>query len=132
MARFAPTLRPSFPEVPLNAPLGPAERVRWWVVCGDEGHWRVGLYSPPEGCREDVKELERHDCPEFFLLLEGAMTLLVSDGGKLRDLPLEKEKPVLVTAPHSGYCPDGPYKGLALVVERDAFNTEYRLPEEWR
>ena len=39
---------------------------------------------------------------------------------------------VLVKAPHSGYCPDGPHTGVAFVVERDAFETEYRTVEEWR
>jgi hypothetical protein len=36
-----------------------------------------------------------------------------------------------VTAPHNGFCPNGPHSGTALVIERDSFDTEYRPPREW-
>lgn len=123
--------RPSFPEVPRDEPLPAPERERWRVVCGDEGHWRLGYYSPPESMAAEVGELERHDCPELFLLLRGRLTLVLADGDTTRELTLEEGHPVLVSAPHGGYCPDGPHTGLALVVERDAFSTEYRTPGEW-
>ena len=49
----------------------------------------------------------------------------------MREQPLEPGRPVLVASPHCGFCPDGPHTGVALVVERDAFTTEYRAPAEW-
>ncbi len=122
---------PSFPEVSPNRPLQARPGVRWQVLCGDAGHWRVGLYSPPETRAADCAELERHDCPEYFQLLSGRLTLVLKDGPEVREVPLEPGRPVLVTAPHSGFCPDGPHTGTALVVERDRFSTEYRSPGQW-
>ncbi|RJO69672.1 MAG: hypothetical protein C4523_06020 [Myxococcales bacterium] len=129
--RLVETRPPSFPEAPLDALLSWKPRERWQVVCGDEAHWRVGVYSPGEASRADVKELEKHDCPEFFLLLSGRLTLVMSENGRVRDAPLEIGKPILVASPHCGYCPDGPHTGVALVIERDRFVTEYRPVTEW-
>lgn len=118
---------PSFPEVPFDALLSAFEPgQRWQVLCGDAEHWRVGVYSPPETRAEELEELERHDCPEFFLLLSGRLTLLLTGADGPEELELEQGRPALVTAPHGGFCPDGPHTGVALVVERDAFTTEYR------
>ena len=131
MPRFVQTRAPSFPVVSPDVPLTPAYALRWQVLCGDGAHWRVGLYAPDLSAREQVVELERHDCPELFLLLSGRLTLVLSIDGAVRELPLEIGKPVLIESPHNGYCPDGPHTGTALVVERDAFDTEYRRVEEW-
>jgi len=122
---------PSFPPVEPNVLLEPQADKRWQVLCGDSGHWRAGLYSPAETRADEVTELERHDCPELFLLLSGRLTLLVAEDGGVRELPLAPGRPTLVTAPHTGVCPDGPHTGTAFVVERDAFRTEYRAPGEW-
>ncbi|MGC4122741.1 MAG: hypothetical protein QM765_50850 [Myxococcales bacterium] len=122
---------PSFPPAPENQPLEVKPGVRWQVMGGDAGHWRVGIYSPPETRASDCVELERHTCPEYFHLLSGRLTLVIKDGMMLREVPLEAGRPVLVTLPHSGFCPDGPHTGTALVVERDLFATEYRAPGEW-
>lgn len=129
--RFVTVTAPSFPPAPENTPLVPRGEQRWQVLCGDTDHWRVGIYSPPESSPAEIDELELHDCPELFLLLEGELTLVLADG-ELRELPLEAGRPVLVTAPHCGYCPRGPHTGVALVVERDRFTTEYRAPRGWR
>lgn len=131
--RTVNTTRPSFPvvvpDMAISWPLGE----RWNVVCGDTGHWRAGVFAPPESSPDEVKELERHDCPELFLLLSGRVTLVLSDGnGGIRELQLEPGKPVLVESPHSAYCPDGPHTGTCFVVERDAFMTEYRDSIDWR
>jgi hypothetical protein len=67
----------------------------------------------------------------MFVLLRGNLTLLIGEGGTVRELPLQPGVPVLVSSPHAGFCPDGPHTGVALVVERDSFDTEYRTPEEW-
>lgn len=130
--RFVSVEPPSFPQVAPNTAL-PVEAgdVRWQVVCGDAGHWRVGVYSPAATRADQLAELERHTCPELFWLLEGRLTLLLAAPGGPRELPLEPDRPVLVTAPHDGFCPDGPHTGRALVVERDTFSTEYRLWRDW-
>ena len=125
---------PSFPPARLDELLAPRDGCRWQVLCGDEGHWRAGLYAPPETGLDEITELERHDCPELFILLRGQLTLVLSapqDPRGVRELPLEPGRPVLVQAPHSGYCPEGPHSGVAFVIERDAFETEYRSIEEW-
>ena len=130
--RKVQTRPPSFPDVPPDALLSMAQDERWQVMCGDAGHWRLGVYSPSESSAEECAELERHDCPELFMLLSGKVTLVLSDGqGGTRELELEPEKPVLVSAPHAGFCPDGPHTGKCLVVERDCFDTEYRKPADW-
>ncbi len=123
---------PSFPEVEPNTPLPPEPGRLWQVVAGDAEHWRAGIYSPAGTSAADCPELERHTCPELFLLLDGRVTLVLHDGEGLRELPLEPGVPVLVTQPHSGFCPDGPHTGRAFVVERDLFSTEYREPDGWR
>ncbi len=122
---------PSFPAVEPNSPLLPKSQTLWQVLCGDSDHWRLGLYSPREQGAADLRELEKHDCPEVFWLLSGKLTLLLARNRKLEELPLEIGKPVLVTVPHAGFCPDGPHKGQALVVERDTFTTEYRPIADW-
>jgi hypothetical protein len=133
--RSVQTRAPSFPEVSPDTLLASEAGVRWQVLCGDRDHWRAGLYSPDLGSLAEVRELERHDCPELFLLLSGALTLVLADPAAesgLRELALEVGRPVLVTAPHNGYCPRGPGTGLAFVVERDRFDTEYRPADGWR
>lgn len=122
---------PSFPQAAEQQALSVAPGVTWQVLCGDAGHWRAGVYSPPATRASQCPELERHTCPELFLLLSGALTLVLAEAGGVRELPLEVGRPVLVTVPHSGFCPTGPHGGSALVIERDAFATEYRSPEEW-
>jgi len=129
--RFVRTDPPSFPEVSMNELLSVAEGQRWQVACGDSEHWRVGFYSPTDASRSDIVELESHDCPELFVLVSGALTLVVKERGQVKEIALEPMKPILVTAPHNGYCPKGPCSGVALVVERDRFSTEYRKVEEW-
>jgi len=125
------TKAPSFPAAEENTLLASEVGERWQVLCGDTKHWRLGIYSPSKTTREEIEELEWHDCPELFLLLDGRVSLLLVEGGAPRVLVLEPGKPTLVTAPHTGFCPDGPHTGRALVVERDAFRTEYRSIASW-
>jgi len=91
----------------------------------------VGVYSPEESAPADIEELEQHDCPELFLLLSGEVSLLLLREGKPEVVRLEAGRPILVEAPHNGFCPQGPHTGVALVVERDRFKTVYRTVEEW-
>ncbi len=124
---------PSFPEVPPDRPLAIEPGRVWAVLCGDTGRWRAGAFSPAAASAAECPELERHDGPELFLLVQGRVTLLLADGvGGVCELALEPLRPVLVTAPHAGFCPDGSHTGIAFVVERDAFTTEYRDPTGWR
>ena len=116
----------SFPGFALHRGLVARPGKEWQVLCGDGNHWRVGYYSPPQGRGGEVKQLEKHTCVELFLLLSGKVTLIVDDGSGEREVPLELLKPVMVAGWHSGYCPRGPFTGVALVVERDQFSTVYR------
>jgi len=129
--RRVTTKSPSFPEVVSDTPLLANTGPVWQVLCGDAGHWRCGLYSPEFERLDQIKELERHDCPELFLLVRGQVTVVVQRADGLTAIPLENGRPVLVRGPHSGYCPDGPGSGTAFVVERDAFETEYRMINAW-
>ncbi|MBI2569336.1 MAG: hypothetical protein HYV63_20155 [Candidatus Schekmanbacteria bacterium] len=123
---------PSFPSVERDCPLLPQAGREWQVLCGDADHWRAGVFSPQPARAEEIGELERHTCPELFLLMHGRVTLVLADGAEgRRELPLELGRPVLVTSAHAGYCPDGAHTGAALVIERDRFSTEYRAPEAW-
>jgi len=129
--RTVKTRHPSFPGVEMDSAMDVRPDVIWQVLCGDRGHWRAGIYSPSERSAEECIELEKHNCPELFVLLEGKLTLLIAKDRQLIELPLEPGKPVLVQSPHSGFCPDGPHTGRALVVERDEFDTEYSEPKNW-
>ncbi len=129
--RTVTTVPPSFPPVTPDVLLPPAERERWRVICGDAEHWRVGLYSPGDTAPQDIVELEQHDCPEMFLLLSGNLSLLLLREGRVEEVPLEAGRPILVEAPHNGFCPCGAHTGVALVVERDRFKTIYRTIDEW-
>ena len=129
--RLVKVAPPSFPDVPVDSPLQLQPDQLWQVVCGDRGHWRLGIYSPAATSAAQLHELERHDCAELFVLLEGRVTLLLAGPEGPRELALSVNQPVLVTAPHSGFCPDHPHGGRALVVERDAFTTEYRPVDQW-
>lgn len=129
--RTVQTRPPSFPTVGTETPLPVEPGKVWQVLCGDTGHWRVGMYSPAASSAAELAELERHDCPELFLLIRGQVTLLVAEGAATREIVLEPGKPVLIEAPHSGFCPGGPHTGQAFVVERDSFDTFYRTVSEW-
>jgi len=89
------------------------------------------MYSPSESTAAQLAELEKHDCPELFLLVSGSLTLVVAEPSGTRELALQPGVPVLIASPHSGYCPNGPHTGVAFVVERDEFDTDYRAVEEW-
>ncbi len=122
----------SFPRATPDSPMEVAPGRLWQVLCGDKGHWRAGVFSPSASSAAECLELERHTCPELFVLLSGRVTLLLWREGKVEEVELMPERPILVTAPHSGYSPDGPYTGRAFVVERDTFETHYQSESELR
>ncbi|MEI6079673.1 MAG: hypothetical protein WCQ53_03435 [bacterium] len=117
---------PSFPDVPKNLVMGTDTGKLWQVICGDKDHWRVGIYSPDAVSLDAVDRFEKHSCPEFFLLLSGEISLLLINNGEIEIITLEPLKPILVDTWHGAYCPCGKNTGTALVVERDAFTTEYK------
>ncbi len=123
--RIVKTNQPSFPDATVNKLLSPEADKIWQVACGDSGHWRCGFYSPEFSTADDITELEEHDCPELFMLVEGRVNLLLSDDSGEHILELLPLKPVLVTCRHSGFCPDGAHSGSCIVIERDVFTTTY-------
>lgn len=130
MTRYVEVKGASFPEANKNTHLKVAPLKKWQVLCGDSKHWRTGIYSPSASNINDIEELEKHSCPELFLLLEGELTLVLEENKKLVELKLQKGLPVLVDSFHSGYCPNGAHTGKAFIVERDEFITEYRAVKD--
>jgi hypothetical protein len=122
---------PSFPEVTTNKLLDAECGTTWCVMCGDKDHWRTGFYSPEQNSFTQIDRLEKHSCPELFMLLEGSLTLVIEEEGNLKTIILEKNKPILIDTWHNGFCPNGPFTGKALVVERDNFVTEYRTVKDF-
>lgn len=116
---------PSFPDAEQNSPLAILPDKVWQVMCGDQDHWRAGVFSPAATSADQCPELERHTCPELFLLMEGRLILVLDKGQGPELLELQAGRPVFVTCPHAGFCPDGPHGGRAFVVERDLFSTTY-------
>ncbi len=95
------------------------------LVCEDPDCWRASILSPGECSLLEIEELVHHDCPALFLLLEGHLTVVfASNAGELHELPLEPGSPVLISAPHAACCPDGPHRGVALIVQRADLSTQ--------
>jgi len=125
-AKLVKTQAGSFPKFPFSKGLKYKLRKEWQVLCGDKNHWRVGYYSPWQSSNKEVKQLEKHNIPELFLLLKGEITLIMDDGDGEYEMKLKQMEPVVVKGWHCGYCPDGAYTGISIVVERDKFSTIYR------
>lgn len=124
------TESPSFPDAEFDKLLSVIDNERWQVICGDSGHWRCGIYSPEFQSEGEIVKLEKHDCPELFLLIDGEMSLLIAEDENKKIVVLEKMKPILVSGWHSGFCPNGKFTGKAFVIERDQFITEYMTLKE--
>lgn len=120
---------PSFPQVPFDLPLKISNKKVWQVLLGDKNHYRIGIYSPKFTNANEVKEFEKHTIAEFFMLIEGKLSLVLIEniGGKFvkKIIKLKPFRPIFVTSWHNGFCPDGPFSGKAIVVERDLFTTTY-------
>ena len=84
------------------------------------------IYSPEANSIDAIDRLEKHDCPELFILLSGAISIVIKNNNKLEIIKLEPLKPILIDTWHSGFCPNGKHTGTALVVERDEFTTVYQ------
>ena len=125
-AKAVKTKAGSFPKFPVSKKLLAKAKKEWQVLCGDRNHYRVGFYCPPQSKNSQVKQLEKHDILELFMLIKGSQTLILDDGKGEFELKLEPMKPVMVKGWHCGYSPKGPYTGVSIVVERDQFSTIYR------
>ncbi|ABL77425.1 cupin domain-containing protein [Thermofilum pendens] len=98
---------------------------RWTVAYRENDKWQVGIYIPENASLREVTVLEKHDRPELFVLLEGEITLVVSeDGSELREVKMEPGKLYVVDEWHNAYRPGG-RRGVALVVEAPGVETEY-------
>ncbi|MBF0360508.1 MAG: hypothetical protein HQK49_05815 [Oligoflexia bacterium] len=128
VSRKVKVTHPSFPKVPLNRPLKIKQKKVWQVLLGDKNHYRVGIYSPKFSSVNEINEFEKHTIKEFFMLIEGNLSLVLCDNknkGRKKIIKLKPLQPVFVDTWHNGFCPDGPFTGKAIVVERDLFTTFY-------
>jgi len=99
--------------------------MRWNVVFKDEERWQCGIYVPENSDRSQIKRMEKHDGPELFYLIEGNITLVLSeDGKKITELPMEKNIVYIVNEWHNAYRPNG-MKGISLVIEKTGVKTEF-------
>lgn len=104
---------------------------RWEVVFRDGDSWQLGVYVPENESIDDVKILEKHDCPEMFYLVRGRIVLVLSSGDELEEVEMEEGKIYIVECWHNAYRPEGS-PGVALVVERPSVKTEYRPISEFK
>lgn len=89
-----------------------------------EGEWNAGVYSPAESSIVEIDDLVDRQVPTLFLLLEGRVTIVFANNlGELHETALVPGQPLLVTAPHAAYCPDGAHAGVVLRVERPELRT---------
>lgn len=96
----------------------------WDVIFNEGKNWRVGIYRPKPKSAAEIKELEQHDCPESFLLLEGHLVMLHKNAdGSIAEKKLQPMELTTFTEAHAGYSPDG--SGVAFVVENAKFETIY-------
>jgi len=98
---------------------------RWSIVFTDDECWRAGIYVPENASLEEVVVLEKHDRPELFILLDGEITLVLSeDGVEVKEVRMEQGKVYVVEEWHNAYRP-GNRPGRALVIEAANIQTEY-------
>ena len=95
----------------------------WKVAFRDEGKWLFGLYSPENTSLEEVDFLEKHDGPELFYLMNGAVTLVVKEKEEIEEIPLQRDIVVIVDTWHNAYSPKGK-RGVCLVIEKDGVSSE--------
>ncbi|MGQ9515435.1 MAG: hypothetical protein ACUVTL_10400 [Thermoproteota archaeon] len=96
----------------------------WKVIARDSSSWACGIYTPKNRSIDDVKFLEKHDCPELFYLLKGSVKLVVMRRDRKEIIPLTKKKAIVVNTWHNGFS-DSKRNGAALVVERGKVSTRY-------
>lgn len=96
----------------------------WKVLLTRGAKWRIGVYRPQLKKKIEIQELEKHNCPESFLLVEGEIIMNYRDeNGIIQEKKLELMQLTTFIEPHAGYSPAG--NGVALVVEDATFETVY-------
>lgn len=98
---------------------------RWKVIFRDRNNWCCGIYIPEFTDASEIQKFEKHSGPELFLLLEGKVTLVLLENKRRKEVPLKKDKVVVVNTWHNAYRPKGA-KGVALVIERDNIATQWK------
>ena len=96
----------------------------WRVIAKDERSWACGIYVPKNRSVEDIRFLEKHDCPELFYLISGSVKLVTMAHGMVKVIRLTRKKAVVVDTWHNGFS-DSKVPGAALVVERGKVRTQY-------
>ncbi len=97
---------------------------RWKVVFKTMA-WQCGIYQPEFTSAGEIEYLEKHDHPEAFLLIKGAITLVLSENGAgLKEIPLRRNCLYIITEWHNAYRPEGE-EGIALVIEPPTVRTQY-------
>ena len=96
---------------------------RWKIIAQDPGQWRIGIYRPEYAAESEIKELERHTCPELFICAGGPMGLVVRSESGEDVKTLAPGEAAFITEHHNGFCasPDGYF----IVAERTSFSTEF-------
>jgi len=99
--------------------------LRWNVIFKDDERWQCGIYVPENSDRSQIKRMEKHDGSELFYLIDGNITLVLSeDGKKIVEVPMEKNIVYIVNEWHNAYRPNG-IKGISLVIEKTGVKTEF-------
>lgn len=102
---------------------------RWHVIAEEAGNgYRIGLYRPEYRSAADIKELEKHNRPEIFILSGGSVSLVVRDIHNNPDseeiLTLSEGRPVLINGYHNGFTSDN---GVCTVIEAADIETEFAI-----
>lgn len=98
---------------------------RWEVIFRENNKWQCGIYVPEFTSKNQITFLEKHNVPEFFYLVRGSITLVLSrDGKEIVEVPMEKNVIYIVDEWHNAYRPRGK-EGVALVIERVDVKTEF-------
>ena len=96
---------------------------RWKIIAQDPGQWRIGIYRPEYTAESEIRELEKHTCPELFICAAGKMGLVVrSERGEEVKL-LSPGEAAFVEGHHNGFCASA--DGYFIVAERTSFSTEF-------
>jgi hypothetical protein len=98
---------------------------RWRVMFKDGRNWLAGLYVPENRSIKEVLVLEKHTSPELFALVEGSMSMLVTEGkGAPRVVRLRKGEIIVLDCWHNCFRPGG-RPGKALVIEKSGNKTRF-------